>query len=302
VARGTLLATKLHIPRPRPGFVRRKRLLQQLNEGAARELTLVCAPAGFGKTSLLADWARRSQQPVAWLSLDQGDNDPTRFWRYASAALDPVCEGIAEAVAALLRGPPPPLEAVVTVVVNELAARADRLALVLDDLHLIEAGPVHDGIALLLDRLPGRLGLVLASRADPPLQLALLRARSQMVELRAADLRFTSEEAAALLGEAIGLELPEASLATLASRTEGWAAWSQLAALSLRGHEDPEQYPGSDCVTFRTGSPGWRQSSHSSCWLRQASSAAGGHAVCAGRPLTLPPWSLAPCPHIRCSG
>jgi LuxR family transcriptional regulator, maltose regulon positive regulatory protein len=239
-AQSDLLATKLHIPRPRPGFVRRERLLQQLDEGAARELTLVCAPAGFGKTSLLADWARRSQQPVAWLTLDQGDNDPTRFWRYTSAALDPVCEGIADAVGALLRGPLA-LEALITVVVNELAARADRLALVLDDLHLVEAAPVHDGIALLLDRLPAQLGLVLASRADPPLELARLRARGQMFELRAAELRFTSEETAALLLEAIGLELPEASLSTLASRTEGWAAGLQLAALSLRGQEDPAQ-------------------------------------------------------------
>jgi LuxR family maltose regulon positive regulatory protein len=247
--RDALLATKLHTPRARRGFVPRPRLVERLTDGLAAELTLVCAPAGFGKTTVLGDWARRSQTPVAWLSLDPADNDPVRFWRYVTAALDQAGQGVSGPVEALLRDPQTPPEAVVTVVVNALAARPGRLALVLDDLHLIEAAPIHHSLGLLLDRLPAQLRLVLASRADPPLPLARLRARGQLVELRAADLRFTAEEVAALLREAIGLELPETSVATLASRTEGWVAGLQLAGLSLRGHADParlvERFSGS---------------------------------------------------------
>jgi ATP/maltotriose-dependent transcriptional regulator MalT len=236
--RDVLLATKLHVPQPRAGFLLRPRLLERLAEGMSRALVLVCTPAGFGKTSLLGDWARRAKQPTAWLSLDEGDNDPARFWRYVAAALDPVCEGVGGRVAALLRGPQPPLEAVVTVVVNALAAQSDQTALVLDDYHLVEAAPVHHSLGLLLDRLPAQLRLVVASRADPPLPLARLRARGQLVELRAADLRFTPEETTVLLREVMGLELSAASLAALGARTEGWVAGLQLAALSLHGHAD----------------------------------------------------------------
>ena len=239
VGQELLLTTKLHVPRPRPDFVPRQRLLVRLAEGAARELTLVCAPAGFGKTTLLADWAHRMEQPVAWLSLDEADNDPVRFWRYTAAALEEASEGIAKTVAALLRGPPPPLEAVVTVVVNQMSARSDRLTLVLDDLHVVEAESVYSSLALLLDRLPAQLRLVLASRADPPLPLARMRATGRLAEVRAADLRFTSEETTALLADAMGLQLPAASVEALAARTEGWAAGLQLAALSLRGRADP---------------------------------------------------------------
>jgi len=237
--RDVLLATKLHVPQPRPGFLPRPRLTQQLTEGTALELVLVCAPAGFGKTSLLADWARQSQRPVAWLALDPGDNDPARFWRYVATALDPTCAGIAQQVAALLGGPQPPLEAVVTALVNTLAAQPDQVALVLDDYHLIQAAAVHDSLTVLLERLPVQLRLVLAGRTDPPLPLARLRARGQLVELRERELRFTPQETAALLGEAVGLDLPEAAAAALAARTEGWAAGLQLAVLSLQGHGDP---------------------------------------------------------------
>jgi ATP/maltotriose-dependent transcriptional regulator MalT len=240
VGRDGLLATKLHVPRPRPGFVLRPRLLGRLAEGAGCELVLVCTPAGFGKTTLLGDWARRSQQPVAWLSLDAGDNDPTRFWRYVVAALGETAAGLGELVAPLLRGPQPAsLEAVVTAVVNGLDGLADRRALILDDYHLIDAPPVHQSLGLLLDRLPAQLQVVLASRADPPLPLARLRARGQLLELREPDLRFTSDETAALLQEGAGLDLPAASLAALSVRTEGWVAGLQLAALSLQGRADP---------------------------------------------------------------
>ena len=236
--RDRLLATKLHVPHPRPGFLARPRLLERLTEATARGLTLVCAPAGFGKTSLLGDWARRSRQPVAWLSLDGGDSDPARFWRYVAAALDTVRPGVGRRVDTLLQGPQPPLEAVLTVLVNELVEGHEAVVLVLDDYHLVEAPSVHDSLAVLLERLPPQLRLVLASRADPPLPLARLRARGQLTELREADLRFTREEAAELLRTAVGAELPEAAVAVLGDRTEGWVAGLQLAALSLQGHAD----------------------------------------------------------------
>jgi LuxR family maltose regulon positive regulatory protein len=238
-----LLATKLHIPRLRPNVLARPRLLERLAHGTAHELTLVCAPAGFGKTSLLGEWARSSRQPIAWLSLDQGDSDPARFWRSLAAALDGLRAGIHQQVAALLQGAQqPPLEAVVTVVVNELVALPDEVVLVLDDYHLVEAAPVHDSLAFLLERLPPQLRLVLASRADPPLPLARLRARGQLTELREGNLRFTEQETAALLRAATGLELPADSVAALAARTEGWVAGLQLAALSLSGHADPASF------------------------------------------------------------
>jgi LuxR family transcriptional regulator, maltose regulon positive regulatory protein len=236
-----LLATKLHLPSPQPGFVPRPRLLDRLDEGLARSLILVCAPAGSGKTALLADWARRTQRAVAWLSLDAGDNDPARFWRHAAAALDRARPGIAEQVTPLLGPPAPPSsEALLTALINELAAQPgeDDMLLVLDDYHVIDAAPVHASLTFLLAHLPPGLRLVLASRADPPLPLARLRARGQLAELRAADLRFTPEEAAALLLEAAGPGLPETAVVALAVRTEGWAAGLQLAALSLRGQAD----------------------------------------------------------------
>ena len=247
--RDRLLATKLHIPRPRPGFLARPRLLERLAQGTTGALILVCAPAGFGKTSLLGDWARRGQRPVAWLSLDGGDSDPARFWRYVATALDRARPGVRERVEALFEGGQPPLEAVVTVVVNELVEGPEQVVLVLDDYHLVEAPPVHDSLAVLLERLPPQLRLVLASRADPPLPLARLRAGGQLTELREADLRFTPEEAAALLRTAVGPELPESAVAALGDRTEGWVAGLQLAALSLRGQDDigafVEEFSGS---------------------------------------------------------
>jgi LuxR family maltose regulon positive regulatory protein len=232
-----LLATKLHVPGPPPGFVPRPRLAEALGEGLARGRVLVCAPAGSGKTALLADWARDAGRPVAWLGLDGGDSDPARFWRYVVAALDRARPGLAGRV-----GPPPPgsSEGLVTALINELAADRgpDEVLLVLDDYHLLDSGPVHESVAFLLENLPPGLRVVVSGRADPPLPLARLRARGQLAELRVADLRFTPEEAAALLGEAAGPGLPGTAVAALTARTEGWAAGLQLAALSLRGHAD----------------------------------------------------------------
>ena len=232
-----LLATKLHVPRLQPGFVPRPRLVAALDEGLARGRVLVCAPAGFGKTALLADWARGDGRPVAWLGLDGGDSDPARFWRYAVAALDRARPGLAGRVGPL---PPGSVEGLVTTLINELAADPgpDEVLLVLDDYHLIDSGPVHDSVAFLLENLPPGLRVVVSGRADPPLPLARLRARGQLAELRVADLRFTAAEAAALLGETAGPGLPTVAAEALAARTEGWAAGLQLAGLSLRGHAD----------------------------------------------------------------
>jgi ATP/maltotriose-dependent transcriptional regulator MalT len=237
-----LLATKLHVPRPQPGFVPRPRLVQALGEGLARGMVVVCAPAGFGKTALLAHCAGSGRWPVAWLSLDTADNDPARFWRHVVAALDRACPGISDRAGPLL-GPPTPssFDGLVTALINELAARPgdDQVLLVLDDYHLIDAQRVHAALIFLLEHRPAGLCLVLTSRSDPPLPLARLRARGQLAELRAGQLRFTPDEAAELLREATGSGLPGDAAAALTARTEGWAAGLQLAALSLRGQADP---------------------------------------------------------------
>ena len=224
------------MPASRPDLVPRPRLTARLDEGLAQGLVLVCAPAGYGKTVLLADWAQRSRHLVAWLSLDAGDNDPARFWRHAVAALDPDRPGIGERVAPLL-GPPAPtsFQGLVTALINDLAA--DEVLLVLDDYHLIGSPQVHESLAFLVEHRPAGICVVLASRNDPPLALPRRRARGQLTEIRAADLRFTPAEAGELLQHAASA-LPDASVAALAARTEGWAAGLALAALSLRGHDD----------------------------------------------------------------
>jgi LuxR family maltose regulon positive regulatory protein len=232
-----LLATKLHVPRVRSDVVVRPRLAERLAEGLQGDLTVVCAPAGFGKTALLADWTRRGGRAVAWLSMDTADNDAARFWRHVAAAIGRAREGGGGPPAGLLRSPCSP-EAVVAMLVNELAAAPGEVALILDDYHLIESQAVHQSLGLLLGHLPAGLRLVLASRSDPPLPLARLRARGQLTEIRTAELRFTRDEAAALLRAAAGRDLSESAVAGLVVRTEGWAAGLQLAALSLRGRED----------------------------------------------------------------
>jgi ATP/maltotriose-dependent transcriptional regulator MalT len=241
--RDDLLATKLSIPRTRPDLLGRSRLLQQLSQGMAREVLLVCTPAGFGKTTLLAGWAASARWPVAWLSLDPEDNDPVRFWRYVVAALDRVAEGLGEHVLPLLT-PPGDMsgQGVVTALVNQLQTAPDEVALVLDDYHLLQSQPIHDGMAFLLGHLPPRLHVVITSRSDPPLPLARLRARGQLAELRTADLRFTPEEASALLREVWGLDLTPEAIAALETRTEGWVVGLQLAALSLQGRPDPDGF------------------------------------------------------------
>ena len=241
--RDVLLATKLHVPVTTPDLVARPRLTGQLDQGLGRGMVVVCAPAGYGKSVLLASWARSGRCPAAWLSLDAGDNDPVRFWLHVVATLDRVHPGLAGQLGPLL-GPPAPASfgGLVTALVNELdsGTSTDELLLVLDDYHLIASEPVHASLGFLLEHRPARLHLVVSSRADPPLALARLRARGQLAELRAADLRFTADEAAALLrgSSGAGRALPDADVAALAARTEGWAAGLQLAGLSLRGQAD----------------------------------------------------------------
>src|SRR5215471_8690859 len=245
--RDVLLATKLYVPHPPPGGAARPRLAAQLDEGRSRRMTLVCAPAGSGKTALLAAWASGGQWPVAWLSLDEGDNDPVRFWRYVGAALERARPGISGRIGPLLGSAPRSFEGVVAVLVNELADRpaAGHSLLVLDDYHLIGARQVHAAVQFLLDHLPPGLRLVLAARSDPPLRLSRLRARGELAELRAGDLRFTEAEAAALLRSAAGAAAPGltgSAIEALTAKTEGWAAGLRLAGLSLQSQSDADAF------------------------------------------------------------
>ncbi|MFN2108382.1 MAG: helix-turn-helix transcriptional regulator, partial [Anaerolineae bacterium] len=242
-----LLKTKLYIPQVRPGLVPRPRLLERLDEGTqgegfakqsisfVRKLTLISAPAGFGKTTLLANWINQTNHHVAWLSLDAEDNDPVRFWSYLIATLQTVRADIGQAGLSALQSPqPPPIESVLTGLVNEIADTDLAWVLVLDDFHVITAPDINHGLVFLLDYLPPQMHLILASRADPPWPLARLRARGRMTELRTEDLRFTPEEVSTFLNEVMGLALSTQDIATLDTRTEGWIAGLQLAALSMQ--------------------------------------------------------------------
>ncbi len=236
-----LLETKLLVPRRRPGTVLRPRLGERLDIGSRGTLTLLSAPPGFGKTTLLADWLAADPadgRATAWLSLDAGDSDPAVFWTYVVAALQAVAPGVGASMAAALQESGPPVEAALTALLNELGAMPGDALLVLDDYHLVDTREVHEGVAFLLEHLPPQLHVVITTRADPALPLARMRARGQLVEIRAADLRFTPDEAVAYLNGAMGLALTAADVAALEARTEGWIAALQLAALSIEGRDD----------------------------------------------------------------
>jgi LuxR family maltose regulon positive regulatory protein len=237
--RDALLSTKIAIPRIRPDRLTRSRLIEALNDALDRELILVCSPAGFGKTTLLADWAAAANVPVAWLSLDPDDDDPARFWRYVIAALDRVCPGLGDQSLPLPTGPGGD-HGVVTALINQIEAQAGDIVLVLDDYHVVKSPLIHDGVALLLSRIPRRMHVVIATRSDPPLPLARLRVQGQLAELRDADLRFTSSESDELLRQGWQLDLSPEVIAALDAKTEGWVVGLQLAALSLRERPDPD--------------------------------------------------------------
>ncbi|MEJ2353982.1 MAG: hypothetical protein P8Y03_29765, partial [Anaerolineales bacterium] len=249
-----LLATKLFIPSTRPRIVPRPRLIERLNDGLrqnqgfGRKLTLLSAPAGFGKTTLISEWVETIRldaeidDRIAWLSLDEGDNDLARFFAYIIAALNRA-EGIesnlGEGALTMLQSPqPPPPETILTSLINEIAAIFVKIILVLDDFHSIEIQPIHDALTYLVEHLPPQLHLVVATRVDPQLPLARLRARNQLTELRAVDMRFTPSEAADFLSQVMGLNLSPESVAELETRTEGWIAGLQLAAISMQGRQD----------------------------------------------------------------
>src|SRR5919199_4487021 len=234
-----VLATKLFIPPPRPRAVPRPRLTERLNEGLHRKLTLISAPAGFGKTTLVSAWVAGCPRPAAWLSLDEGESDPARFLTYLVAALQTVTPSIGAGLMRVLQASQPPsIESILTALLNEITALPDTFVLVLDDYHVIDAKPVDTALTFLLEHLPPRMHLVMATREDPSPPLARPRARGDLSELRATDLRFTPAEAAEFLNAVMGLRLAPDDIAALEARTEGWIAGLHLAALSMQGHPD----------------------------------------------------------------
>ena len=237
----SMLATKLYIPRIRRNLVARQRLINQLNDGLHRKLTLISAPAGFGKTTLLAEWIPHSNRCVTWVSLDAADNDPIRFLTYFIAALQLLQPELAQPVLEQLNSPqPPPVESLLPQLLNHIAAFPDSFTLVLEDYHLIKTQSIHSSITFLLEHLPPRMHLIITSRADPSLPLARLRVRGQLTEIRAVDLRFSAEEISDFFNQIYRLQLGQNELVSLESRTEGWAAGLQLAALSLQEKQGAE--------------------------------------------------------------
>ncbi len=239
----SILATKLYLPRLRPNVVSRPRLIARLNEGLHRKLTLIAAPAGFGKTTLVSEWITFIERPTAWLSLDEGENDPARFLAYLVTALQTIAPTLGEGLlGALQSSQPPPPEAILTALLNEITTLPHQFVLVLDDYHVLDAQSVDMALTYFVEHLPPQMHLVIATREDPPLPLARLRARGELTELRAADLRFTPSEAAEFLTSVMGLTLSPGDIAALEDRTEGWIAGLQLAALSMRGREDISEF------------------------------------------------------------
>ncbi len=245
-----ILKTKLYMPPMPPEMVRRPRLVERLKEGLSRKLTLISAPAGFGKTTLLSECFSSSETPVGWVSLDADDNDPSRFWAYFISALQRLYPGLGEAAMEMIDSPQPPTyDTLLTELINEMPDCGDSpgqpVVIVLDDYNAIDEKSIHKGVAFLIDRMPAQLHLVISTRVDPPLPLARLRAGGQLCEIRTGDLRFTPEEAAVLLNDLMGLGLSEADIAVLDARTEGWVTSLQMAALSMRGRDDVSSFVAS---------------------------------------------------------
>ncbi len=238
-----LLLTKLYIPPPRAKIVLRPHMVERLNEGMHCKLTLISASAGFGKTTLVSEWVAGCGRKVAWLSLDEGDNDPTRFLTYLIAALQTIAPNIGAGALAILQSPqPPPIVSILIALLNEITSVLDNFVLVLDDYHVLDSKPVDQALTFLIEHLPPQMHLVITTREDPPFPLARLRARGQLTELRAADLRFTPAEATDFLNQVMGLNLSAEDIVALETRTEGWIAGLQLAAISMHGHQDSASF------------------------------------------------------------
>jgi LuxR family maltose regulon positive regulatory protein len=241
----SILVTKLYVPPPPSKAVLRPRLVERLNEGLQRKLVLVSAPAGFGKTTLVSEWVAGCGRPVAWLSLDEGDNDPARFLTYLVAALQTISTDIGKGLLGAIQTAQPLTiinEVLLATLLNEIAAIPDNFMLVLDDYHLIDSEPIDQALTFLLDHLPPQVHLVITTREDPSLPLPRYRVRGNLTELRAADLRFTAEEAGAFLTQMMNLNLSAENIAALETRTEGWIAGLQMAALSMQGRTDPDRF------------------------------------------------------------
>src|SRR4030042_4435784 len=238
-----LIHTKLHLPFTRLELVSRSKLQVRIAEGLRGPLTLITAPAGFGKTTLVASYIVNCGMPIAWLSLDKDDNQVERFLSYLVAALqetdNTIGGGAAQLLAAARQATP---EAALTSLINDLDSASGEIVLVLDDYQFISSQAVHEGVAFLLEHCPNTFHLVIASRSDPPLPLVRLRARGKMVELRATDLRFTELEAAQFLNDVMGLRLNAGSVTVLEERTEGWITGLQMAALSMRDRKDVSSF------------------------------------------------------------
>lgn len=238
-AKFPIISTKLFSPPLRPEVIHRPHLTARLEDGRQRQLTLISAPAGFGKTTLVSEWSAGSDQLVAWLSLDSDDNDITRFLIYIVYSLQTILLNIGDALLSMLESPQPPTpEFVLTILLNEISSVSDHFSLILDDYHVIDAKPVNDALVFLIEHLPQQMHLIIATREDPSLPLARLRARNQLTELRAADLRFSFSEAGVFLSQVMGLNLSDKDIADLENRTEGWIAGLQLAAVSMQGQTD----------------------------------------------------------------
>jgi LuxR family maltose regulon positive regulatory protein len=238
-----LITTKLSIPSTRTVLVPRRQLITQLKAGIHGKLTLISAPAGYGKTTLAAEWLREAQVPVTWLSLDEADNDPARFLSYLLAALQVIDEQAGKDTRTLLQAPEPPSQdSLMTTLLNELTAIASPFILVIDDYHVIQTLSIHQLSTFIVEHQPGQMHLVLLTREDPPFALSRLRARGQITEVRQEDLRFTTQECVEFLEDVMGLKLSKSDIAALERRTEGWVAGLQLAALSMRGRDDLEHF------------------------------------------------------------
>ncbi|MEO0560826.1 MAG: AAA family ATPase, partial [Chloroflexota bacterium] len=239
----SILTTKLYIPLPQPEAVSRSRLLDTLRQGSHRKLTLVSAPAGFGKTTLVSAWLDVASGAVAWLSLDAYDSDPTRFMMYLVAAVRTIVPHMGDDLMDLLNSPePPPIQSLLVPLLNDLATLPEHFVVVLDDYHVIDSPEIDNALAFLIDNQPPHMHLVITTREDPSLPLARLRARRQLTEIRATDLRFTPDESANFLNQTMGLTLSPEDIVALDARTEGWIVGLQLAALSMQGQADPRQF------------------------------------------------------------